>query len=200
MAWTGVVAIRSRPQEGQNFDFPVISLPQREQNMRGSYRRAGASSSGVGTGVSREDVAKGGAARRRGGGAGSALATGDRDSTPRENSLNCPAASQPRHLGTSRAAILRDLPRHPLGEPVVPYHTIAFSQQKLRAALRRACRPGARVHLRVRGALPPPPRASDPGSDHAARREPGTERAAAQVARGHPALAVRARADHPRAG
>ena len=30
------------------------------------------------------------------------------------------------------------IPRHPLGEPVVPYHTIAFSQQKLRAALRRA--------------------------------------------------------------
>lgn len=27
---------------------------------------------------------------------------------------------------------------HLLGEPVVPYHTIAFSQQKLRAALRRA--------------------------------------------------------------
>jgi len=37
MAWTGVVAIRSRPQEGQNFDFPVISLPQREQNMGASY-------------------------------------------------------------------------------------------------------------------------------------------------------------------
>jgi hypothetical protein len=32
-----VVAMRSRPQEGQNFDFPVISLPQREQNMRASY-------------------------------------------------------------------------------------------------------------------------------------------------------------------
>jgi len=29
--------MRSRPQEGQNFDFPVISLPQREQNMRASY-------------------------------------------------------------------------------------------------------------------------------------------------------------------
>src|SRR5215213_4254881 len=28
--------------------------------------------------------------------------------------------------------------RHHSGEPVVPYHTIAFSQQKLRAALRRA--------------------------------------------------------------
>src|SRR4029450_12056737 len=37
MACTGVVAIRSRPQEGQNFDFPVISLPQREQNMGSSY-------------------------------------------------------------------------------------------------------------------------------------------------------------------
>ena len=32
--------MRSRPQEGQNFDLPVISLPQREQNMRGSYRPA----------------------------------------------------------------------------------------------------------------------------------------------------------------
>ena len=40
MACTGVVAIRSRPQEGQNFDLPVISLPQREQNMRASYRCA----------------------------------------------------------------------------------------------------------------------------------------------------------------
>jgi hypothetical protein len=30
------------------------------------------------------------------------------------------------------------IPRQPLGETVVPYHTIAFSQQKLRAALRRA--------------------------------------------------------------
>ena len=26
----------------------------------------------------------------------------------------------------------------PAGDPVVPYHTIAFSQQKLRAAIRRA--------------------------------------------------------------
>src|SRR5689334_5841019 len=37
MAWTGVVAMRSRPQDGQNLDLPVISLPQREQNMRASY-------------------------------------------------------------------------------------------------------------------------------------------------------------------
>ncbi|HEX2251230.1 MAG TPA: hypothetical protein VHH32_12860 [Gemmatimonadales bacterium] len=29
--------MRSRPQEGQNFDLPVISLPQREQNIRASY-------------------------------------------------------------------------------------------------------------------------------------------------------------------
>src|SRR5918994_4355309 len=43
IAWIGVVAIRSRPQEGQNLDLPVISLPQREQNMRGSYRPAGGS-------------------------------------------------------------------------------------------------------------------------------------------------------------
>src|SRR5688500_12452364 len=40
IAWTGVVAIRSRPQEGQNLDLPVISLPQREQNIWGSYREA----------------------------------------------------------------------------------------------------------------------------------------------------------------
>src|SRR5918998_3696902 len=45
MAWTGVVAIKSRPQEGQNFDFPVISLPQREQNIRASYVGTGLSSS-----------------------------------------------------------------------------------------------------------------------------------------------------------
>ena len=45
----------------------------------------------------------------------------------------CPA-SLARHVQRSGETI----PRHPLGEPVVPYHTIAFSQQKLRAALRRA--------------------------------------------------------------
>jgi hypothetical protein len=33
IADTGVVARRSRPQDGQNFDFSVTSLPQREQNM-----------------------------------------------------------------------------------------------------------------------------------------------------------------------
>src|SRR3954465_12576833 len=71
MAWTGVVAIRSRPQEGQNFDFPVISLPQREQNMRASYVGARGSSSRL-RGVSREEVAKGGEAGRRGSGAGTA--------------------------------------------------------------------------------------------------------------------------------
>src|SRR5689334_9923850 len=37
-------------------------------------------------------------------------------------------------LPQPRDPIFRAIP----GEPVVPYHTIAFSQQKLRAALRRA--------------------------------------------------------------
>jgi hypothetical protein len=34
---TGVVAVRSRPQEGQNLEVSLISLPQREQNMGASY-------------------------------------------------------------------------------------------------------------------------------------------------------------------
>ena len=65
------------------------------------------------------------------------------------------------------------------GDPVVPYHTIAFSQQKLRAALRRAAGQdpaftyGFVVHSR-RYTRPP-----DPGPDHPARGEPGLERAAA---------------------
>ena len=33
---------------------------------------------------------------------------------------------------------LPNAPGRPAGDPVVPYHTIAFSQQKLRAAIRRA--------------------------------------------------------------
>src|SRR5512146_1007723 len=33
IAATGVVARRSRPQDGQNRDLPVTSLPQREQNI-----------------------------------------------------------------------------------------------------------------------------------------------------------------------
>jgi hypothetical protein len=47
--------MRSRPQEGQNFDFPVISLPQREQNMRASYA-AGRLSQAETRGVSREGL------------------------------------------------------------------------------------------------------------------------------------------------
>jgi hypothetical protein len=62
-----VVAIRSRPQEGQNFDFPVISLPQREQNIRASYVGTQWSSSGL-RGVSREGLRKTG--RQEGGKAG----------------------------------------------------------------------------------------------------------------------------------
>jgi hypothetical protein len=48
--------------------------------------------------------------------------------------LHCRPTPLARHVQQVRTSILR----HPLGEPVVPYHTIAFSQQKLRAALRRA--------------------------------------------------------------
>src|SRR3954452_9683546 len=47
MACTGVVAIKSKPQEGQNFDFPVISLPQREQNIARKLRGGLAESSGI---------------------------------------------------------------------------------------------------------------------------------------------------------
>src|SRR5215208_7770159 len=51
----------------------------------------------------------------------------------------CPAAPLPSlnwHVTCSEHTRLN--PRHHPGELVVPYHTIAFSQQKLRAALRRA--------------------------------------------------------------
>ena len=51
--------MRSRPQEGQNFDFPVISLPQREQNMRASYAAARLSQAET-RGVSREGLRKAG--------------------------------------------------------------------------------------------------------------------------------------------
>src|SRR3954470_18372566 len=64
IACTGVVAMRSRPQEGQNFDFPVISLPQREQNMRASYAAVRLSQAET-HGVSREGLQSAG---RRGGG------------------------------------------------------------------------------------------------------------------------------------
>jgi hypothetical protein len=50
--------MRSRPQEGQNFDFPVISLPQREQNIRASYVGIGWSSSQFAWRIAR-GVAKG---------------------------------------------------------------------------------------------------------------------------------------------
>jgi len=48
----------------------------------------------------------------------------------------CPAAPLCWHVPCSDSD--RPILPHPPGEPVVPYHTIAFSQQKLRAALRRA--------------------------------------------------------------
>src|SRR3954453_17240183 len=59
IAWTGVVAFRSRPQEGQNLDFPVISLPQRGQNIRASYADAPASQAEP-QGKSREGLRQGG--------------------------------------------------------------------------------------------------------------------------------------------
>src|SRR5918992_236501 len=70
MACTGVVAMRSRPQEGQNFDLPVISLPQREQNMRGSYRPAGGSQAECNVALCErkwQEAARGGGGRGGGG-------------------------------------------------------------------------------------------------------------------------------------
>jgi hypothetical protein len=51
MACTGVVAMRSRPQDGQNFDLPVISLPHLEQNIRASYPGDGRSQAEAGVAV-----------------------------------------------------------------------------------------------------------------------------------------------------
>ena len=202
MACTGVVAIRSRPQEGQNFDFPVISLPQREQNMGASYVSARGEFKRDVRGVSREGVAI-----RRGGGE-----AGKRGRKARRKSLTAstfrgkicrayPASPLPRlawHVPCSDSE--PTIPCHPLGEPVVPYHTIAFSQQKLRAALRRADGQdpaftyGFVVHSRRQHERP------DPGPHHPARREPGVQRAAAEVARRASPLAVRPRPHHPGAG
>ena len=66
-------------------------------------------------------------------------------------------------------SISHQIPRLIRRDTVVPYHTIAFSQQKLRAALRRSLGPGARVQLRVRDPLPPPQREAHPRRDHPAR-------------------------------
>src|SRR5688572_17404235 len=122
IAWTGVVAIRSRPQEGQNLDLPVISLPQREQNMGGSYREAtrcargaGGRSGGRAVGQSR------GISKRR-----KRLPPSTARPPGRPTAWHAPCSISHR----SPALIRRDT--------VVPYHTIAFSQQKLRAALRRS--------------------------------------------------------------
>src|SRR3954467_12447279 len=46
--------------------------------------------------------------------------------------------SQPRRVFPATPSPPNTNPLQIQGEPVVPYHTIAFSQQKLRAALRRA--------------------------------------------------------------
>src|SRR6185437_11827205 len=100
---TGVVAVRSRPHEGQNLEVSLISLPQREQNMGASY---------LGRGGSQWHYA----------------------CHPRTN------------FGAIQLLMARTVlnqqtfprERSDTGEMVVPYHTIAFSQQKLRAALRRS--------------------------------------------------------------
>lgn len=104
--------------------------------MGASYVGARASSSGV-RGVSREALRK--ARRRVSGTAGQerlARVLGQQDS--RENRLADPLTRCPAVLARHMHGLGRTIQRHPLGEPVVPYHTIAFSQQKLRAALRRA--------------------------------------------------------------
>ena len=96
--------------------------------MGASYVGARASSSGV-RGVSREEVAKGGEAGKRGSAAvrvDSQTLGGCRFPTsPPSWHVTCSGPG-----GPSRVIDLESL--------VVPYHTIAFSQQKLRAALRRA--------------------------------------------------------------
>ena len=83
---------------------------------------------------------------------------------------------------------------------MVPYHTIAFSQQKLRAALRRAAGQDPVVHLRLRGPLAAPERAALPRLDHTSWREPGFQRAAVERSGRPSALAVRPRPYHARAG
>src|SRR3954451_15944964 len=63
MACTGVVAMRSKTQEGQNFDFPVISLPQREQNIARKLRGGPPESSGIAWRIARFFALSGAAGR-----------------------------------------------------------------------------------------------------------------------------------------
>ena len=105
--------------------------------MGASYVGAHASSSGV-HGVSREEVAKGGETGKRGSREESAgVSRGISTLRGKTNQLPRLLASPP---PMARPLQRFDLPIRVIhfGEPVVPYHTIAFSQQKLRAALRRA--------------------------------------------------------------
>jgi hypothetical protein len=104
-------------------DLPVISLPQREQNMGASYP------SGLGSQADPPRIAR-------------AIADG----------TSIPEVIATRPPGELWHGLCKSRSEHPLpvqyswsnrshrcsGDPVVPYHTIAFSQQKLRAALRRA--------------------------------------------------------------
>src|SRR5215210_2570607 len=123
MACTGVVAMRSRPQEGQNLDFPVISLPHREQNMRASYPPHGGSQAEIAWRIARA-VAD-----------GTSVGASPLQRYPHAQWHEACSASR-RRLYPDRAPTSE--PDRPTGDTVVPYHTIAFSQQKLRAALRRA--------------------------------------------------------------
>jgi hypothetical protein len=80
--------------------------------------------------------------RQEGGAAGKRGGNGARKwwqiNDQRENFAASPLHPFPAPFGTSLAATPSDHPVPSPGELVVPYHTIAFSQQKLRAALRRA--------------------------------------------------------------
>src|SRR5580765_3146391 len=199
IAWTGVVAMRSRPQEGQNFDFPVISLPHREQNMRASYAAARLSQAET-RGVSREGVAISGAAGQRGRGT-EIRSLSDVASTPRGKTApprRCPAfvARMARHVQRPDPDQPALLPRRACG--TISHDCFQSTEAQGRAS---PCRgPGTRVQLWVRSPLPPAERAADPGAHHPPWGEPRVQRAPAEVSGRPSALVVRSRPDHADAG
>src|SRR5688572_1548717 len=167
IAWTGVVAIRSRPQEGQNLDLPVISLPQREQNIWGSYREA-------------RRCARGNAEKGR---------TGGHTNRPRSigECLVTPTLSMTFHLPAGppvRRSRLAHTVQHfaPCPPPHPERHRGPVPHDRVQPAEASRRPPpqlgsGARLQLRVRDPLPPAPREGHPGRDHPSWREPGPERA-----------------------
>ena len=167
-------------------DLPVISLPQREQNMRASYPSHRGSQAEYPWRIAR------------------AVADGTGSTARQATVQGDSGVARPMQL-PDRASKLRgdDPSPEPSARPetaVVPYHTIAFSQQKLRAALRRAAGQdpaftyGFVVHSRRYSDQPTLGLITLHGESL-----PLNERLL-KALDGAAALAVRPRPDHPRVG